>query len=74
MIVFTQTKNAAVKVYDMLRKASNKRHYVGMYHALTPQTKSFAQQQFQTNESELRCLVATVAFGMVGYYFVNFRH
>ena len=73
MIVFTQTKNAAVKVYDMLSKASNKRHYVGMYHAsLTPQTKSFAQQQFQTNESELRCLVAMVAFGMVGYYFVNF--
>ena len=67
MIVFTQTKNAAVKVYDTLSKASYKRHYVDMYHAsLTPQTKSFAQQQFQTSESELRCLVATVAFGMVG--------
>ena len=66
-IIFTQTKDMASKVYDVLKKSAFKSHYVSMYHAsLTQRTKSFVQRQFGTNESCLRCLVATIAFGMVG--------
>ena len=70
-IIFTQTKNMACRVYDVLKKSAFKSHYVSMYHAsLIQRTKSFVQRQFGTDESCLRCLVATIAFGMVGltYY------
>lgn len=64
-IIFTQTKNAACKVYSFLRSLAFKREYVDMYHAsLTKCTKSSVQERFSGNTS-LRCLVATVAFGMV---------
>ena len=66
-IVYVQTKDMACKVYHFLQQAALKRGYVGMYHAnLTSHTKSVVHRDFGGPSSSLRCLVATVAFGMVG--------
>ena len=66
MIIYTQTKDVTCKVFSHLRKSAPKKHWIGMYHAsLTEKTKIFMQRQFQNNESQLRCLVATIVFGMV---------
>ena len=68
-IVYVQTKDMAWKVYHFLQEAALKRCYLGMYHAnLTSSTKSSVYQSFKGGSSTLRCLVATVAFGMVGIY------
>lgn len=66
MIVYVQTKNAAWRVYSCLQKESAKRSYVAVYHAsLTQTTKLAVYEDFRSSGSSLRCLVATVAFGMV---------
>ena len=66
MIIYTQTKDVTCKVFSYLRRFAPQKHWVGLYHAsLTETTKLFMQHQFHNNESQLRCLVATVAFGMV---------
>ena len=66
MMIYTQTKDVTCKVFSYLRKSAPQKHWIGMYHAsLTEKTKVFMQRQFQNNESQLRCLVATIAFGMV---------
>lgn len=67
MIIFCQTKEAAVKIYRLLLiQSSCNKEYVCMFHAsLTRTTKVVIQQRFQSSSSTLRCLVATVAFGMV---------
>lgn len=65
-LVFTQTKNLACKVYRTLHQSAINKDYVGMYHAdQTKQTKSLMQQAFSGAHSSMRCLVATIAFGMV---------
>ena len=65
MLVYTQTKNAACKVYEMLSKSVQNKEYVNMYHAsLTPATRTYIHNTFKQNGS-LRCLVSTVAFRMV---------
>ena len=62
-LIFCQTKEAVVKVYRLLLHSAKSRESVSMFHAsLTKTTK----QEFQSSSSALRCLVATVAFGMVG--------
>ena len=78
MIVYVHTKDVAWKVYHFLQGASATQCYVGMYHAsLTQHTKSSIYCEFRSTTSSLRCLVATVAFGMVrytlffGYYYVH---
>ena len=64
-LVFVRTKNDACKVYGILNKAACSDGYVGMYHAsLTNETKENIRADFQ-GITKLRCLVATVAFGMV---------
>ena len=64
-LVFVRTKNDACKVYGMLNTAAYSDSYVGMYHAsLTNQTKEKVRADFQ-GATKLRCLVATVAFGML---------
>lgn len=67
MLIYTLTKNAACKVYDMLSKSVHSSQCVSMYHAsLTPATKTHMHSEFQKNGT-LRCLVSTIAFGMVGH-------
>ena len=67
-LLFAQTKNAACRIYQMLHQAAVKKEYVGMYHAdLTKQTKLSMQQAFSGVQSNMRCLVATIAFGMVRF-------
>ena len=59
------TKNTACKVYSLLAKAAANREYVNMYHAsLTSDTKGKLYSDFK-GQTQLCCLVATVAFGMV---------
>ncbi len=66
IIIYVQTKNMAWKVYNTLHKDAAKQCYVGVYHAdLTAHTKSAIHHEFKRAASSLRCLVATVAFGMV---------
>ena len=66
VIVYVPTKNTACKVYHFLRAASTNKQSVGMYHAdLTQATKSSVYQDFTKSCSVVRCLVATIAFGMV---------
>ena len=65
-LIFTLTKESAWKVFHVLQRAAVKNYYVGMYHAdQTQQTKLFIQQTFSSPHSNTRCLVATIAFGMV---------
>ena len=61
MLVFV-----ACKVYSSFRKAINYKQYVSMYHAsLTTTTKEQIRADFASGKSQLRCLIAIVAFGMV---------
>lgn len=63
-IVFCRTKNDCAKIYSFLCK-SPPRHTVAMYHSsLTEATKNKMQEQFKCR-GQLRCLSATIAFGMV---------
>ena len=42
------------------------KHVVSMYHASqSEETKSFTQSNFGSAQTELKCLSATIAFGMV---------
>ena len=66
MLINVQTKNMAWRVHVLLQGEAAKQCYIGVYHAdLTPHTKSAVYSQFKSAGSSLRCLVATVAFGMV---------
>ena len=65
-IVFFGTKKHVVQAYILLRQRALCKHYVGAYHAsLTDETKHFVTRQFMTNDSEMRVLCSTIAFGMV---------
>lgn len=65
-IVFSHTKDDVYKVYSLLNAESKKAHSVSMYHASqSEETKKFIQATFKPSLSELRCLSATIAFGMV---------
>ena len=67
-VVFCKTKPICVKVHDLLSQTASVKSMVSMYHAtLSDQTKRFLHQQFASHASDLRCLVCTVAFGMVSY-------
>lgn len=64
-IVFCRTKNDSSKVYRFLHKSAHNKHAVSMYHSsLTQATKIQVQDNFKSG-SQLRCLSATIAFGMV---------
>ena len=64
-IVFCRTKNDCSKVYLFLRKCAYDKHSVSMYHSsLTQTTKAEIQNKFKSGD-HLRCLSATIAFGMV---------
>ena len=73
-IIFTQSKDLACKIAYTLQQSAAKKNYVGVYHAsLTQHTKCAIQEGFSSATSSLRCLVATVAFGMVCRIAVNLR-
>ena len=64
-IVYVHTKDMAWKVYSHLIGESVPRSVVDVYHAsLTRETKSRVYLAFK-HTSSLKCLIATVAFGMV---------
>lgn len=64
-IIFCRTKNDAAKVYALLNKCAHGRHTVDMYHSsIRQETKRRVQCRFKDG-SQLRCLSATIAFGMV---------
>ena len=66
-IIFCQTKNNVCKVYKCLKSAAKNKLSVGMYHAsMTKNTKALVQNEF-AQDSSLKVLTATVAFGMVIY-------
>lgn len=63
-IVFCKTKNICSKVYCCLSKTARDKSSVSMYHAsLTQATKAQVHENFKSG-SQLRCLAATIAFGM----------
>lgn len=64
-IIFCGTKNNCSKVYCHLVKAAHSKHSVSMYHSsLTQATKAQMHDDFKSGV-QLRCLSATIAFGMV---------
>ena len=60
-------KDDAWNVYTFLQWAAKKKYCVDMYHAnLRQDTKAvIIHDRFSKPNSELKCLVATVAYGMV---------
>lgn len=65
-LIFCQTKDAVIKVYRLFLQYAPSKATVSVFHAsLTPSTKSATVKIFQSFNSRLRILVATVAFGMV---------
>ena len=65
-IFICNTKHVVVKLYNFQSKAASVQGMVSMYLAtLTEETNRFLRQQFFLPSSDLRCLVATVAFEMV---------
>ena len=65
-LVFCRTKTSAAKVYLFLRKAASSPDAVSLYHAsLTEETKTHVYNTFSSSDSVIRCLCATVSFGMV---------
>jgi superfamily II DNA helicase RecQ len=48
MLIYTLTKNAACKVYEMLSKSVHDKECIGMYHAsLTSATKAHIHMEFR---------------------------
>ena len=69
-IIFCRTKNDCSKIYCYLCKYAHAKHSVSMYHSsLTPSTKAQVRDNFKSG-AQLRCLSATVAFGMVNYNYI----
>ena len=65
-LVFCKMKMQCVKIYMMFRKMASHEGLISMYHAtLSEETKSFLHHHFIDRQSDLRCLVCTIAFGMV---------
>ena len=61
IIIFSRTKDEVYSVFIFLRTHARHKHVVSMYHASqSEETKLFTQ-----SKTELRCLSATIAFGMV---------
>ena len=68
-VIFSQTKDEVYKVFTLLNMLAKHKHPVMMYRASqSEETKSFVQSTFRSPSSELRCLSATIAFGMIHRY------
>lgn len=65
-VVFAPTKNTVCRVYRMLSEHASKKKFVGMFHAsMAASTKALCVTDFKSGI--IRCLVSTIAFGMVCY-------
>ena len=65
-LIFCKTKAQCVKIRNMLTKVTAHKGLTTMYHAtLSDETKKFIYYNFITAGSDLRCIVCTIAFGMV---------
>ena len=63
-IIFCQTKEITSKIYTYLSCYQKDR--IGMYHAsLTKETRQHVYRLYCDPGSQLRCVIATIAFGMV---------
>lgn len=68
-VIFSQTKDEVYKVFTLLNTLAKHKHPVTIYHvSQSEETKSFIQSTFRSPSSELRCLSATIAFGMTRRY------
>ena len=65
ILIFVSTKEAAVKVYQLLVHLAQHKDSVSTFHAsLTAGTKTLLVELFRSQHSWLHVLVATIAFGM----------
>ena len=65
-LIFCKTKAQCVKIFNVLTAVSAYKSLVSMYHAnLSGETKASLYNRFASVQSDLRCLVCTIAFGMV---------
>lgn len=63
-IVFASTKHTVCRIYAMLSEHASKKKFVGMFHAsMAASTKAVCVTEFKSGRT--RCLVSTIAFGMV---------
>ena len=66
MILYVQTKEMAWKLYSHFLGEGVSHRTLDVYHAsLTTGTKSRVYREFKSGSSCMKCLIATVAFGMV---------
>jgi superfamily II DNA helicase RecQ len=64
--IFCRRKESVVTIYQYLKKVAKFHSYVGMFHAsLKEETKRAVYDHFISPSSPLRCLLVTIAFGMV---------
>ena len=65
-IIFSQTKDDVYTIFSYLHSAATYTKSVAMYHASQSQeTKSYTQSSYGSTRTELRCISATIAFGLV---------
>ena len=60
--VFCKTKAQCVNIFNLFIRVSTHKSIVTMYHAtLSEETKEFIYHHFTASESDLRCIVCTIA-------------
>ena len=68
-LIFSQTKEDVYKVYSFLRAYAKHPQSVSMFHASqSDKTRASVQSSLLSLSTELRCVSATIAFGMVRMY------
>jgi len=72
ILIFSHTKNAVSMVYQLLSKIAKYRACVSMYRAsIKLETKNHLNKSFTSTTSQLCCLVATIALGLVRQWMMN---
>ncbi len=65
-LIFCKQKKTVCDVYFHLRHMLKSASLLAVYHAsLSAETKEHVSSLFSSTDSQLRCLVSTIAFGMV---------
>lgn len=64
-LLFCQTKGVVVKVYLPLSQCTAFWHHISMYHASLSEATKLAIQHRYGHTNLLKCVVSTVAFGLV---------